>query len=115
MMTLGGEDRSSADDPGLAADRTTLAWRRSGISVVAIGLAVGRGIPTIDGVPGRPVVGLVIVGLGAVSFLVSSVQAGRRAVHLGTRRPVARLHDLWPVTAATLATAIGSITVVLLM
>jgi uncharacterized membrane protein YidH (DUF202 family) len=102
------------DDPGLAADRTTLAWRRSGISVMAIGLAVVRGVPTIDSLPGRPAAGLAIVALGALSFLISSRQAVRRAAHAGTLRPVARLADLWPVTAATVATAAGAIVIVLL-
>ena len=82
-----GADRDPDRDPGLAADRTTLAWRRSGISVVAVGLAVAKGIPTVGDVPGRPLVGLAIVGLGAVAFVVSSVQAGRRARHAGTDRP----------------------------
>ncbi len=104
----------SDEDPGLAADRTTLAWRRSGIAVMAIGLAVVRGVPTIESLPGRPAVGLAIVALGALSFLVSSRQAVRRAAHAGTLRPVARLADLWPVTAATMATAVGAIVVVLL-
>ena len=107
-------DRDADHDPGLAADRTTLAWRRSGISVVAVGLAVARGIPTVDGVPGRPLIGLAIVGLGAVAFTVSSILAGRRARHAGTDRPTAALDDLWPVTAATLFTALGATVVVLL-
>jgi uncharacterized membrane protein YidH (DUF202 family) len=107
-------DRDPDRDPGLAADRTTLAWRRSGISVVAVGLAVARGIPTVGGVPGRPLVGLAIVGLGAVAFVVSSVQAGRRAGHAGTHRPAAELADLWPVSAATLFAALGAVVVVLL-
>lgn len=112
-MTSGDTDPPFADDPGLAADRTTLAWRRSGVSMVAIGLAVARGIPTVDAVPSRPVLGLVIVGLGTLSFLASSRQAGRRAAHRGVSRPIAVLGDLWPVTAATLAAAIGAILVVL--
>lgn len=110
----GGED-PGGEDPGLAADRTTLAWRRSGVSIAAVGLAVSRGIPTVDGVPGRPLIGLTIVILGAASFLVSSVQAARRATAVGTRRPVAGLGEVWPVTAATVATALGATVVVLLI
>jgi uncharacterized membrane protein YidH (DUF202 family) len=109
-----GADRDPDADPGLAADRTTLAWRRSGISVVAVGLAVAKGIPTVDDVPGRPLIGMAIVGLGAVAFVVSALQAGRRARHAGTARPTAELADLWPVTAATMFAALGAIVVVLL-
>jgi putative membrane protein len=105
----------TTDDPGLAADRTTLAWRRSGISVIAVGVAVARGIPTVDAVPSRPVAGLVIVALGALAFGVSSRQAARRGAHPGTARPTAGLADLWPVTAATVLAALGAIAVVLLV
>jgi uncharacterized membrane protein YidH (DUF202 family) len=101
-------------DPGLAAERTTLAWRRSGISVIAIGIAVARGIPTVDTVPARPFAGLAIVVLGVVAFAVSHVQSVRRGAHAGTDRPAAGLADLWPVTAATVLTAVGAAVVVLL-
>ncbi len=107
-----GDD--SDDDVGLAAERTTLAWRRSGVSVIAVGVAVARGIPVHDDIPARPMLGLMIVLLGAFVFAVSSVQAGRRAARRGTTRPVACLADLWPVTAATAFAAVGSMVVVLL-
>jgi uncharacterized membrane protein YidH (DUF202 family) len=101
-------------DVGLAAERTSLAWRRSGVSMIAIGLGVARGIPTIDTVPGRPLLGLVIVVLGAAAFTVSHVQATRRGARVGTDRPTAELADLWPVSAATLLAALGAAVVVLL-
>jgi uncharacterized membrane protein YidH (DUF202 family) len=101
-------------DRGLAAARTTLAWRRSGISVVAVGLAIARGIPTVDGVPSRPLLGLLVVAFGAGCFAVSSVEARRRSRHAGTDRPTASLPDLLPVTLATVCTAIGAAVVVVL-
>jgi uncharacterized membrane protein YidH (DUF202 family) len=101
-------------DPGLAADRTTLAWRRSGVSIFAVGVAVARGVPTVDAVPARPLIGLAIVVLGGLAFIVGSVQAARRSAHIGLGRPTAELRDLWPVTAATVCVALGAIVVVLL-
>ncbi len=105
---------TEARDPGLAAERTSLAWRRSGVSVIAVGIAVARGVPTVDTVPGRPLLGLAIVVLGVVAFTASHVQATRRSAHAGTDRPAADLADLWPVSAATLLAALGAAVVVLL-
>lgn len=100
-------------DTGLAAERTSLAWRRSGVSVIAIGITVARGIPTVDAVPGRPLLGLAIVVIGAFAFAVSHVQASRRGARVGTDRPAAEFADLWPVSAATLLAAVGAAIVVL--
>lgn len=100
---------------GLAAERTTLAWRRSGVSVIAVGAAVARGVPTVDAVPSRPVIGVLIAVLGGVAFAVSSRQAARRAAAVETvpMRPAAHLADLWPVTASTTLVAVGAVVVVL--
>lgn len=104
------------DEPGtrgLAAERTALAWRRSGVSVVVVGVAVARGVPTVDAVPSRPVIGVLIVALGGFAFAVSSRQATRRAAAIDSDRPTPRLADLWPVTASTVLVAAGAIAVVL--
>lgn len=99
---------------GLAEARTTLAWRRSGLSVIAVGLAIARGIPTIDSVPGRPGVGIAVVVLGAMAFAVSGRQAAVRASRFDAGRPVVRLRELVPVTMATALVALGAMVVVLL-
>lgn len=100
-------------DMGPAAERTALAWRGSGVSVIAIGITVARGVPSIDSVAARPLLGLAIVILGAVAFTVSYVQATRRSARVGTDHPSAELGDLWPVSAATFL-AVGAAAVVLL-
>jgi len=101
-------------DRGLAAERTTLAWRRSGVSVIAVGVAVARGVPTVETVPSRPLLGVVIVVLGGLAFLVSGRQARRRAAAADTPRPTAALADLWPVCASSLLVALGALVVVVL-
>ena len=95
-------------DPGhgLAAERTALAWRRSGVSLVAVGLAVGRGLGTQPTVAARPVVGVVVAAMGAAAFLVSLRQASIRARFSGSDRPGARLVDLAPVAFSTALIAI---------
>jgi uncharacterized membrane protein YidH (DUF202 family) len=87
-------------DPGLAGERTVLAWRRTGLSFFVLGLAIMRGIRTREGVPGRPLIGLVVLALGAVLVLISAYQARVRSRSLGTARPSARLGDLAPMALA---------------
>ena len=106
--------REQPGPPGLAAERTTLAWRRSGVSVIAVGAAVARGVPTVDAVPSRPVIGVLIAVLGGLAFAVSSRQAARRAAAIDSSRPTPRIGDLWPVTASTVLVAVGAVVVVVL-
>lgn len=103
-------------DRGLSAERTTLAWRRNGLSIVTAGLAIVKGIPRRvgGGVAGDPTLGLVVLGLGLAVFLVGARQAGRRARHASLGRPTAELADLWPVALATGVLALAAVVVVLI-
>jgi uncharacterized membrane protein YidH (DUF202 family) len=101
-------------DPGLAAERTTLAWRRNGVSIVAAGLAIARGIPIGQGMEGRPVLGLAVLALGLATFVVGARQAARRARHIGLGRPTAELADLWPVSVSTTLVAAAAAVMALL-
>ena len=87
-------------DPGLAGARTRLAWERTGLSLLACGIAIAKDIPVIDGGKGHPFLGAVILVLGGIVSLTSSRQARQRAKHFGTSRPSATLHDLAPLTLA---------------
>ena len=90
----------TGDDPGLAGARTSLAWERTGLSLFACGIAIAKDIPVIEGAKGQPVLGGVILVLGAAVSLTSSRQARQRAKHFGTNRPAATMSDLAPLTAA---------------
>ena len=103
-MTIEGDP-----DRGLAAERTTLAWRRSGVSLLAVGLAVGRGLGSQSTVDARPAVGILVSAMGAAVFLISLRQASIRARLSGSDRPTARLVDLAPLTFTTTLIAIVSI------
>jgi uncharacterized membrane protein YidH (DUF202 family) len=70
-------------DPGLAAERTTIAWARSGLALVTVTVAVMRGLPDLSRGAAVAFVALVLAGgLGA-------------AVVMGYQRHVA--HDLAPI------------------
>ena len=89
-------------DPSLAAERTDLAWNRSGLSLVAFGAVILRGI-------GRPplsspniAVGVYVLVLGACAWFLGAWHAHRTRGR-GARR--ASFVDLAPITAGV--TAIG--------
>jgi uncharacterized membrane protein YidH (DUF202 family) len=62
--------------PGLARERTDLAWTRSAIAFIALGAAILKA---------RPVVGFPIMGLGVVIWLLPRVSP-RRGAGLASRR-----------------------------
>lgn len=82
------------------AQRTTLAWRRTGLSIFAIGLVTIRGLPHAS-VPGSPVAGGVILGLAVVVQVLGVRLAHRRARDLAGHRPRATLGELAPVAVGT--------------
>lgn len=98
---------------GFAAERTTLAWRRSGLSIVAVGVVIARGVPTVGGVPGRPLIGLVVALLGGFAFAVNARQAAVRSRQVDGGRAVAQPAHLLLVSAATAAIALGAMVVVI--
>ena len=93
--------------PGLAAERTDLAWNRSGLSLLACGAAVARGFTVGDPTAGRIGVGTAILVLGAFTWSLGAWQARRRA-GAGLARIVARPRDLLPVAAGTAAVGIAA-------
>jgi uncharacterized membrane protein YidH (DUF202 family) len=100
-------------DRGLAAERTTLAWRRSGVSLLAVGLAVGRGLGMQSTDETRPAVGIVIGAMGLAVFLISLRQASIRARFSGLDRPTARVVDLAPLAFTTALIAFVSMILII--
>jgi uncharacterized membrane protein YidH (DUF202 family) len=83
-----------ARDPGLAAERTDLAWNRSGLSLLACGALVMRGIARPPLTTGRVAIGATILALGAVTAALGSWRL-RRSRGRGSRAAEAR--DLQPI------------------
>lgn len=98
-------------DPGLAAERTSLAWQRTGIAIIAAGLAEIRGLPHRTELSGRPLIGLAIAGFGIFSFVVSSRQAARRKGPASEKRRTATISDLWPLAASSMFVALGALVI----
>lgn len=94
--------------PHHAPARTTLAWRRNGIALLAAGLVLARGIATA-GVEPHPVRGLAIAALGLLAWSSGEIQARRRhPPAAGGDLPVARLADLVPTALGTAALGIAA-------
>ena len=82
-------------DPGLAAERTDLAWNRSGLSLVACGAVVMRGL-AVTGLPGADLaIGACILALGVLTSALGSWQVHRARARGGRRTTAA---DLLPVS-----------------
>jgi uncharacterized membrane protein YidH (DUF202 family) len=104
------EHAPDAREPGLAAERTDLAWNRSGLALLACGAAVIRGFPPA-GFSARHVVGAVILVLGASTWAMGAFEAWRRRTRPGMARAVATRGDLLPVALGT--TGVGAAAFVL--
>lgn len=101
-------------DAGMAAERTDLAWSRSGLALGACGFIILRGLPSVTGSPRRPVVGAVILGLGVATWALGHWSAHRRRPSRGRPRPVARWSDLAPAAFGTAAVGLVGLAVTLL-
>jgi len=87
-----GDDIEYAD-PGLARERTELAWTRTAIAFAALGAAILRY---------RPVVGLVILALSAVVWRLGRPPGPARAGHARDRRPLL-------ITVTTVAVSLAAL------
>jgi putative membrane protein len=94
-----------ARDPGLAAERTDLAWNRSGLALLACGAALLKGFPPA-GVTAHQIVGAVILVLGGFTWGLGAWQARRRS-RPGLARAAPTPRDVLPVAlgAAGVGTA----------
>jgi len=89
------------DDEGLAAERTSLAWGRTSLALLACGAAVLRGVPAGRGVDARPGVGAVIVALAAATWVHSLWNEHRRRTAIAGRDPAAEASSLRSMARST--------------
>jgi uncharacterized membrane protein YidH (DUF202 family) len=91
-------------DPGLAAERTDLAWNRSGLSLVACAAVVIRGMSRPPLRTGNVAVGAAILSFGAFTWMLGAWHM-HHARARGPRRTTPA--DLLPISlgAATVGVA----------
>jgi uncharacterized membrane protein YidH (DUF202 family) len=90
-------------DAGMGAERTDLAWSRSGLSLGVCGLIVLRGLPTVTGSSSRPAAGVVLLVLGGATWALGYWSAHHRRPSAGRPRRVALWRDLAPAAFGTAA------------
>jgi uncharacterized membrane protein YidH (DUF202 family) len=101
-------------DPSMAAERTDLAWSRSGLAIGVAGLVVLRGLPTVTQGASRPVAGAVLLALGGITWALGWWSAHRRRPGPGRPRPVATWSDLAPAAYGTAAVGLVGLVVAVL-
>jgi uncharacterized membrane protein YidH (DUF202 family) len=92
------------------AARTSLAWQRSSLAYLVIGVALARGVRRI-GVQAHRVAGVVVIVVAVLVAMASAWWSHRRSGPAGERP--ARLADLWVMTATAAAAGVVSLVVVL--
>lgn len=92
---------------GLAAERTDLAWNRSGLALLACGVAVARGLshPSLE--RANVAIGVVILLLGGFTWTLGGWQARRRS-RPGHLRERATSTDLLPVALGTAGVGVAA-------
>ncbi len=73
-------DDDEVPEPGLARERTELAWTRSAIAFFALGIAVLKI---------RPAVGIPVIAIGVVIWLVGRLPRTRHPAWMASRRELA--------------------------
>ena len=89
------------DDDSLAAERTSLAWGRTGLALLACGAAVLKGIPDVTGRGERPGAGTAIVVTAAALWLQSLWNERRRRAAIARGEVVAGAGSMRSVAATT--------------
>lgn len=114
------EDRSLADSAPrrtwLAAERTYLAWLRTGLGALGLALAVGRLLPALVDAD-HTAFGLLGAGYGVLGVFVLVLgayraQRIRSALAAGRQLPT-DFWEIWALTAYTVVLAVATIVLVL--
>ena len=94
-----------------ANERTFLAWNRTALALIGVGLAVANLLPPFDFAWGRRMIALPLIALGGFVSVVSLLEwiANERAMRRRQRLPGSKL----PLLLAVVVAAVGVLAVVI--
>ena len=95
--------------PSMAAERTDLAWSRSGVALLACGVVVLKGLPTVPSESARPLVGVIILTLGGLTWGLGHWNARQRRASATGKRAVARWRDVAPTALGTAGVGVAAL------
>jgi putative membrane protein len=88
----GPDPRAEGDEPdprfSYANERTFLAWNRTALALISVGLAVAQLLPPFSFVGGRRMIALPLIALGSVVAIVSLREWARNERAMRTGRPL---------------------------
>lgn len=105
------DPHADGDEPDVrfsyANERTFLAWNRTALALIGVGLAVAGLLPDFNVPGGRQIVALPLVALGGFVAVVSLREwgANERAMRQGRALPRSRLPVLLSIVIALVAAA----------
>lgn len=105
----GADPRAEGDEPdprfSYANERTFLAWNRTALALISVGLAVAQLLPPFSLAGGRRVIALPLIALGAVVAIVSLREwsANERAMRTGAPLPGSSLPRILAIVIAIVA------------
>jgi putative membrane protein len=108
---VGGDPRAEGEEPdprfSFANERTFLAWNRTALALVGVGLAVANLLPPFNVPGGRRIIAIPLIGLGGLVSIMSLREwaANERAMRLARPLPGSRLPVLVAVVIALVAVA----------
>lgn len=113
-----GDDADEGVASGLAAERTEMAWSRSGLAMIGCGVAIAKGLPALSWSStqrrlvfpesaSHPALGGAVLSVGVVVWLLGLYSARRRR-HVGGRH-VAEWSDLAPTAYGTAAVGVAAL------
>ena len=112
---IGPDPRAEGDDPdarfSYANERTFLAWNRTALALIGVGLAVANLLPPFTVAGGRRIIALPLIALGGLVAIISLREWGANERAMRVKRPLPR--SWLPVIVAVVIGVVAVLAVII--